>query len=437
MSYIKLVKKFILLVTTLVIATTATITNAAPDIEVSGNKRTKSSYIVKLSNICLAKFDEDKARSLSSDTEVIRRAKKIHLQRCINGSGLFSSVKLEQFNSEKITILVKDKWSFLVLPSYSSGGTEDSVVWGLLFFDFNLAGQGQLFGFIYRKQPVRNLDTYSLLYDNPYLDKQGKYGFSFVLFDRAQSFFSYEGKDSNYRVDEKFRFLWLRLKHRITDNFALSYGYAPTFLGFSEQEYRDGRDVAIENPQQNIQSITLAPEWSNLERRYYYDKGFEFTSTIYHQLINSGKSPDTAVELNMYLGVPTHKQQVFQWELQGGTRTSIEPYNSWRTGGNIGSRGLQDDGLWSQNYLSTSFDYQVPATQGRYGYWNFGPFLDLGNLSNVLHNPDNKDGLFYYSYGISSYVHLRQVNVPAFGVSLGTTNLYDGLFGQFFVGFRF
>lgn len=438
MSYIKINYKYISLLIAFIFAATIPVANAEPQIEVTGNKRTKSDYIAKLSRICLEKFDEKKARSLSNDAEVLRRSKQLHLQVCINTSGLFSSVNIEEFNDEKITINVRDKWSFLVLPSYSAGRNEDSIVWGLLFFDFNFVGRGQLFGFIYRKQPVQNLNTYSFIYDIPYLDEKGKYGFSFALFDRNQNFFSYAGDDWNYRVVENFRFLWLRLKHRITDEFSLTYGYAPTFLGFSDQEYKDGRAIdPIENPEQKIQSITLAPEWSNLERRYYYDKGFKFISTVYHQLSNSQKDPETAVDLIAYAGVPTYKQQVFQWELQGGTRSDIEPYNSWQRGGELGSRGVQDNGLWGQSYLSTSFDYQVPATQGKYGYWNFGPFIDTGHVWNVLHNPDNKDGLSYYSYGISSYVHLRRVNVPAFGISVGGTDLYDGLFSQFFVGFRF
>lgn len=423
-----------------ILAIMPAITQAQAQIEVSGNKRTKDAYIEKLTNICLNKFDEKKARSLSSDAEVLRQAKQIHLQRCINESGLFSLVIIEEFNDEKIVIEVKDKWSFLVLPSYSSGSTADSVVWGLLFFDFNLAGQGQAFGFIYQKQPVNNLDTYSFLYDAPYLDKQGKYGFSFALFNRNQNFFSYEGKEWNYKVNENFRFLWLRLKHRISHEFSLTYGYAPSFLGFSEAEYRDERELEddhIANPAQNIQSVTLGPEWSNTERRYYYDQGFRAASTLYYQLSNSQKTPDVALDLNLYAGVPTIRQQVFQWELQGGTRNDIEPYNSWRVGGDLGSRGVQTDGIWGQDYLSSSFDYQAPATQGRYGYWNFGPFFDLGHVWNVQHNPENADGLSYISYGLSSYVHLRQVNVPAFGVSVGGTNLYNGLFGQFFVGYRF
>lgn len=438
MPNIKIYKTFLSLAIIIGLAIVPAIVYAQPEIEVSGNKRTKDNYIEKLSHICLAKYDEEKARSLSSNAEVLRQAKQSYLQRCINGSGLFSSVIIEEFSEQKIVIQVKDKWSFLVLPSYSAGQTEDSVVWGLLFFDFNLGGRGQAFGFIYQKQPVNNLDTYSFLYDAPYIDKQGKYGFSFALFDRNQNFFSYDGKDWTYKVNENFRFLWLRLKHRITDEFALTYGYAPTLLAFSEQEYRDGRTPEpIENPAQNIQSITLGPEWSNTERRYYYEKGFRAGGTIYHQASNSQKTPDTAVEINLYAGVPTIKQQVFQWDLKGGSRTSIEPYNSWRVGGEIGSRGVQEDGIWGQDFLSSSFDYQVPATQGRYGYWNFGPFLDAGHIWNVLHNPEAEDGLSYLSYGLSSYVHLRQVNVPAFGISVGGTNLYDGLFSQFFVGYRF
>ncbi|MCH9665287.1 MAG: hypothetical protein K0U41_05505, partial [Gammaproteobacteria bacterium] len=308
-----------------VLPQTAIAAHAALQIDISGNKRTKDSYIEKLSHICLAKFDEERARALSTDAEVLKKGKQLHLQRCLKASGLFASVEIKELDAEKVVILVRDKWSFIVLPSYITGGIEESIVWGLLFLDFNLAGQGQLLAVNYQKQPESNLDSYSFLYDIPYLDKDGKYGFSMTISDRKQNHFSYQDIDWTYRVTEHFRFIWLRLKHRITPEFSLTYGYAPTFLGFSDEEHRGNTtpppNQIIENDAQRIHSFTFATEWSNLKRQYYYDKGFRINTIIYHQLSNSQKDDtDTAAEFKVYAGIPSTKQQVFQWELKGGTR---------------------------------------------------------------------------------------------------------------------
>lgn len=418
--------------------------DAATAIEVSGNERTKVSYIKKLTNICLNDFSHARRSrknliNLGKDTELIRQTKQLYLKQCLTNSGLFFEVQIVRFDKEKIEIIVQDKWSLLALPSYSAGPDPISVYWGLLIFDFNVGGRGQLVGFIFNRQNSEEVNSYSLLYDIPYLDTQGKFGFSLAALNRNQIYYSYEGKDWNYRVNEQFNFLWLRLKHRLTPEFSLTYGVAPSFLGFKDEVYRGGRNVntpaEIENHAQEIQSATLNTEWNNLQRRYYYERGFSFSNTIFHQLHNSQKNPDTASLMNLYVGVPTYKQQVFQWNLEAGFRNNVERYNSWRIGGELGARAIPPDGAWSQHFAITSFDYQIPLAQGQYGYWNLGPFVDFGYLWKVQHRPEEELG--YYAYGLASYVHLRRVNVPAFGLFIGTNNKYRENYVSFFAGFRF
>ena len=416
------------------------VVNAAPDIEVIGNKKTKTAYIKKLVNICLRDFEESsRHRNIRAelDDELLIQTQGYYLQRCLNSSGLFASVNIEWLEPDKISIWVSDKISFLALPSYNAGPEPISVYWGVLIFDFNAGGKGQLVGALYDRQNFDNADSYSLLYDIPYVDQEGRYGFNMVISDTKRFFYSYQGQGWNYRVRERFRFLWLRLKHRLNPQFSLTYGYAPTSFEFSNAIRIRGEtqeEAEIANPQQDIQGITFNVEWKNLERQFYYDKGFSFSNTLFHQLSNSQKEAETASWMRMYWGVPSVGQHVFQGTLDLGTRSEIEPYSSWRLGGDIGERSVPRDSFWSQHFATSSFDYQLPIVQGRYGYWNFGPFIDLGYLWNVQHNEEKEFG--YYSLGIASYLHLRRINVPAIGVSFGTNSRYGNGYASIYIGYQ-
>ena len=420
------------IIVTLVTVVMAQNLYAAPQIDVSGNKRTKTTYIQKLANICINGFDVEKINGYGSE-ELISQAKKLALRQCINNSGLFSDVVIYDFNEETISIAVTDKWSFLVLPSYSQAQALGDTGWGLLFFDFNFLGRGELLGAIFNRKGPDNQDSYSLIYDVPYIDKQGKYGFSVIALNRKQTFYNFVGDDWVFSTLEEFNFIWFKVKHRITSKFSLTYGFAPTYLGFSNARPKNGDTIKSDGLSPNIPSMTLNAEWSNVVKRYYYEKGFRSGATLFQQISNDDEM-QSALLLEMYAGVPTYQQHVFQWGLLGGTRNNIKPYDAFRIGGELGARGIPADGAWSQQYLVSSFDYQLPIVQGRYGYWNIGPFIDVGYLWNLPNGPEKE--LSYYATGIVSYVHLRQVNVPAFGVSFSTNSRYQQDYLSLFIGFR-
>ena len=414
--------------------------SAAPTIEVTGNSKTKTPYVEKLTRICLNTFDTSRIQAGLVSPEVVLQAQELHLKQCLINNGLFSEIEIRGFSEDKIELFVRDKWSFIALPSYRSWEQEDSVFWGILMFDFNTRGHGELAGLIYDHQEQGKLDSFSFLYEIPYVDRDGKFGFSFAISDRNRNYYSVDDSGWNYRVLEEFQFFWLRLKQRLTPKFSLTYGYTP-----SNWRYRDtscgaggckgGATTAVPNPVQNVHGVTLGAGWEDSNRRYYYDDGEYFAATLFHQVTNSAKVAETALIINARGGVPTRKQEVFQWHVDVGWRSDVEPYNSWRIGGEVGARGLPPDSIWGQGFATAAFDYQFPMAQGTYGFWNIGPFMDLGYIGNVQHS-DNKD-FGYVNYGIASYVHLRQVNVPALGIFYGFSDRFsDGQLG-FFAGFQF
>lgn len=410
-------------------------------IEVVGNRKTKTEYIQKLVNICLNNFKHEETSFDNLNKQLSLGAKKIALRRCINSYGLFSEVIIEVFNEERIKIRVKDKQSFLILPSYNQAQVREETSWGILILDFNSFGRGQLIGALFNRQEQERLDSYSFLYDAPFIDKEGKYGFSVTGFKRSQNFYSFIGSEWVYRVQEEFNFLWLRLKQRLTPKLSLTYGYSPSYLGFNNAFDNEDNEQIIAYPSQSLQTVTLNAEWNELIKRYYYEYGFRAGATLYQQLSNNGKNElDSVMVIELYAGVPSYKQHVFQWNMMAGIRNNARIYNSFRVGGEIGARGIPSDGLWSKHFLITGFDYQLPITQGRYGYWNIGPFIDLGYLWDAQHATDGNlqlsGGVSYYATGIASYVHLRQVNVPAFGLFYGTNSYLQEDYLSLYLGFR-
>ena len=118
----------------------------------------------------------------------------------------------------------------------------------------------------------------------------------------------------------------------------------------------------------------------------------------------------------------------------GGTRDIVDEVDNQRIGDEPGSRGIPEQGAWNRQYLTLGLDYQLPMVQGRYGYWTIGPFVDYGYQWGVFHRAEKDFG--YYATGISSFVHLLNINFPAIGFFYSSNNQYQKDFISFYIGFK-
>ena len=271
---------------------------AAPIIDVNGNKKTRTPYIEKLTQICLS------TTKVSGVADITPRELSSRLRQCLINSGLFSQV-LISYTEERITVTVTEKISFLVLPTYQRSQVIEDTLWGILFFEANVAGRGHSSGLLYTHRQEQKRDSYSFFYDIPHIDKAGKHGFTIIGYDRDTDFISYDNMRWNYKTREIFQFLWLRGTYYIKPSFKLLYGYAPSTLSFSESINRDDPTAVAPDSYYETQSINLGISWDSINRQYYYDKGFRFETTHYQQLSRTdGKELSGVSIMEMYYGSP-------------------------------------------------------------------------------------------------------------------------------------
>lgn len=405
---------------------------AAPIIEITGNEKTRTSYIEKLTRICLPTLKATKY----VQKDLANLEKGAHLQQCLINSGLFSRVVVRTYTDERIVLEITDKAHRLVLPTYQRSQVREDIFWGVLLFDANVAGRGHSTALLYTRQQERKRNSYSFFYNIPYTSASGKHGFTLIGYNRDTDFYSYENTRWKYKTREIFQFLWLRGSYYITPDFELLYGYAPSILGYSESVNRDNPAAIAADSYIEIQSLNLGILYDLTDRKYYYDKGFRFDSTYYQQVSRTDdKDISAAYLMDLYYGIPprSDSRHIFSLRMLGGTRDRVDEVDNLRIGSEPGSRGIPDKGAWNGQYLTVGLDYQLPIVRGRYGYWTAGPFVDYGYQWGVFHHSVQDFG--YHATGISSFVHLLNINFPAIGMFYSSNSHYQKDFLSFYIGF--
>ena len=409
-------------------------------IQVSGNDSTKSSYIEKLTLICLKEAKKEEIPFQRAD--LINEVMKVRIRQCLINSDLFSQVTVTLYErkgeapneQENIAVEVVDKYSRIVLPTYYQSQVFLDTVWGALFYDANMRGRGESGGFLYTHQQDTNRDSYSFFYEIPYLDAEGKHGFTLIGYKRDADFYSFTKSSWTYRTREQFQFLWLRAAYHMNTKTSLLYGYAPSRLAYTNSMARDGTARA-DDIDYITQSINLGMRWDATNQERYYRKGVSLEHTYYHQLSRTDKQDQSSVYLlDFYWGIPSWDQNILTARIAGGTFDNADPLDNLRIGSEHGSRGIPDHGGWNSAYLTLGIDYEFPLAKGQYGYWTVAPFVDYGYQWGVFHHP--KSEFSYYATGIASYVYLRQVNLPALGLFISSNSEYLKDFVTFYIGFQ-
>lgn len=411
---------------------------AEPVVQISGNDKTKTAYIEKLTRICLK---EAKKRDIFFPREDLRNEiMKTRIRQCLLNSNLFSEVNIPVYREtedgarEIIEIEVEDKFSQIVLPTYQQSQASHDTVWGALFYDANVRGRGESSGFLYTHQENAKRDSFSFFYEIPYLDERGKHGFTLIGYKRDTDFYSYTKTRWVYSTREQFRFLWLRGRYHINNKISLLYGYAPSYLAYSNSLDRDSGRQA-DDIEYTAQTINLGMVWDDTDQVRYYREGTMLEQIYYRQLSRTDKEEVSGAYLfNFYWGIPSPNQNILTTRISGGTYSRANELDNLRIGSEHGSRGIPYHGAWNNHYLTLGLDYEFPLVRGQYGYWTLAPFVDYGYQWEVFHHPESE--FDYYATGLSTYVYLRKVNVPALGLFFSSNSEYLKDFVSFYIGFR-
>ena len=396
-------------------------------LQISGNKRTKTSYIKKLVRICYKDIERGRFPSLPTG--------EAQLEQCLTNQGLFSEVTVQRLSTTEISIRVKDKWSFLGIPSYQRGEEPNEAAWGAFIFDSNIGGTGSIFGSSFRRQISEQRDSYSFFYGIPYVDAQGDYGLFISTSSNDITNYQFDADDWIYRSNEKSNSISLRLRQYITPEFSMSYSYTINSFESGSNELRNGTQLADELTNFDSQSFELNYEWSNLDAEYYYQKGFRISQSLLGDFdSDDGKIRNSVFSTDIYWGLPSYGKNVFQLNLEGATQDSSNAYDSFKIGNGAGSRGISSGGGWARQYTTVGLEYQIPIIGTRSVFWTISPFVDYGYLWDVPNVAE--ENFDYIAWGIASYIYPRQISVPALGIFYGSNNRFQETSFSFFIGFR-
>lgn len=404
----------------------------AVEIEIQGNKRTKTSYLQRLVRNCEALRDQKQIERYVGEEQRLAEAGR-QLRECLLKRNYFETVTIDQYDEEKIRVTVRDKWTFLAIPNYQQSAESTDRVIGLFLFDANLAGIGHGLGLAYNRDLGNQLDTYFLLYQIPYLDRIGRFSLDTILVNSDSRYFSYEGDEQTFGTREAYRSTGLRLNHKIDNQLTLSYGYNAAYREFSEGEYANGTQIDATAPV-NFHRFNLGLAWEDVRSKYYFREGTGF-QVNWEQQFQRDDSEDLETQLTFTssTSIATYKRHSLRVNTAAGWRSHVTLDDYLRIGNSPGARGIPSNGAWGQTYTTLALDYQLPLVVSKYAYWTAGPFTDLGYLWDTPHH--TRSEIDYVATGFASYVYLTRVNIPALGFFYSFNNQYQNGFFSFYFGF--
>jgi len=98
-----------------------------------------------------------------------------------------------------------------------------------------------------------------------------------------------------------------------------------------------------------------------------------------------------------------------------------------------GYRGIQPNGLWTNEIVAGSVDYQVPLARRQHGTFTVAPFVDYGIYKPFYPGMGNN----YVAYGIGAYYFINLLNIPGIGLQAGVNDRFMGAFVAFQIGMAF
>lgn len=401
-----------------------------PDkIVVSGNKRSKDSFVKKLVIACSG---ED--------------ANTAAIKACLEGSGPFNDVEVTVNAANELEVQLQDQWTFLGFPVISSGEENEQSNYGFLVVDSNTGGRGDFFLYSYNYALPSARSSSRFIYSFQNLGPQLEYGVTLFVSHIENENQQHSGIDLVYAASAITSDFGITLSKSV--NFAsLSYSLGYESSDFNENEWVD-RETQERSPADSAREELVTFNKWNLgfgyqlaaaERKDYYDSGlsfgqnlqsdfYDFSNSAARQALGKPPSVDHKLATSFYLGVPSVRNQVFQIHLNHEVRQQENAYGSYKIGGGRGTRGIPSSGLWGRNYATLALEYQIPVLQRRSFIWTVSPFFDSGSMSGIPTNtnPDVSlpNEINWNAGGIATYFYFRRVAIPAIGIAFSANDKY-------------
>ena len=384
-------------------------------ISVSGNKRTRTSYIENIVNDYLARNNIDS--TINVDAE--------RLKDLIVDKELFSEVDVNIVGN-RIDIKVKDRWTLIPIPIATAQSGQDTM-FGLFVMETNLFGYGKtgILGGLFSQSQ----SSFFAMYQDPEVAFTN-WMFGAQVSSSQKIDYLYDGEEKVFGDNRKINGASLSPGYEFSEKIKSAIN-----IGIAEVVY----DSLSDYPEPEGFKTILGGfnlNWDDATFRYYYKEGWLGYFETNHQLIRNDdipKSYDVRIQLNSEKRI--FLEQVLQVQGSGGYQGGGDERDLMRVGANSGFRGIPNNGAWVDRYLTLALDYQIPLWRGRIGTWTVAPFCDVGYLRQPT--IDESEELTYTAWGLGTYLFLRKLAIPGVGVQVGHNDTYQDSFFEVTIGFAF
>ncbi|OFZ46468.1 MAG: hypothetical protein A2381_02040 [Bdellovibrionales bacterium RIFOXYB1_FULL_37_110] len=366
---------------------------------ITGNTKTKTSYILHLIKKC-------------------NRTENTDLTQCLLNSQLFSHVDVKNFN-DKTLIEVKERWTLIPIPQIKVSSNSSS--YGGYLVERNFLGKGKLaviggslgsesnnYMLFYKDKDLfysdwifEILSSKSDTDQKAYNENNVQYGFK----ENETLFKSGLGYRIIPEIEAGLSLIYQDLKYSVLDNFIVPTSYHSYFY-----------------------EIEL--KYQNSNYKFYFNEGIESAFVFAKQFARSDSNNNITKDI---FNLKYQKNIWLKHALQLGMNILVISDSSSKDLEKIGAipsfRGIPEGGLWVEQTLSFSCDYQIPVSFANYGTWTIAPFADYGIYESTYTQRRN-----FSSYGIGGYLYLKEIAMPGIGIIWGTNNHFEENFVSFSVG---
>lgn len=369
----------------------------AEEWQLVGNKRTQDTYLKHLIKTC----EQDPS---------------VSLDQCLLNTELFSSVKIEGRK-----IVVNERWTMIPVPRFEAGSTGEA--YGLYLLERNFLGLGKfaMLGGTFGSQGNNLLFFYK---DRDLFHTDWT---SNIIVNLANTEFeAYDGTELQRSFKERQNYYRMGIGRKFLNNYEAVVSFSFMDSSFSRlEEY-------IAPKSAHVWMNEVALNYKNSNFKFYFDEGLEGRLSIVNDLYRSDREEKvtrSAVEAKYSHAVWRQHALQLAWQALYTTKTSDK--SSEKYGGNVGGRGIQNNGLWASRMSSLALDYQIPIKNADYGTWTIAPFFDYG-----VYQSNYTRGHDYNAYGLGGYLYLKEVALPGLGIIAGYNHRFMKEFVSFSVGFK-
>lgn len=257
--------------------------NTISEIQIEGNKRTKTGFLKRLAYV-----------KVGSDLDSIDIASDIRRFRLLPSvaSASFTTEKLDN-NTYKLTYKVVE--NFAIIPGLNvSQDVNEDLAYRLSLFDFNLFGQNQIIGGFYSKNVF---DSYGVFWEAPNLfTRKWGIGLNYQNNVLQQPIFFEDERDVNYKFNARAFEFRVFYEHNFNNRIELGFNIAN-----EDYDYLDGNlpsDIP-EHLSLNRFSIVGEYEYNNITNEYQYVEGFRSVFTFN---LTASAEGNTELLKNFFIG---------------------------------------------------------------------------------------------------------------------------------------